>query len=95
MARLAEPQNLRLLKAEVLSLWANTSLLDVFKEADFRIHFTDAFRSATAFASIDRRVLQARLLLTLDGLGTNTGLKRVSNGQPDPEYKDLLYVRRR
>jgi TnpA family transposase len=95
LAKLAAPQNLRHLKAEMLSRWANTSLLDVFKEADFRIHFTDAFRSATAFASIDRRVLQARLLLTLYGLGINTGLKRVSNGQPDTEYKDLLYVRRR
>jgi TnpA family transposase len=95
LARLAEPQILRHLKGEVLSRWANTSLLDVFKEADFRIHFTDVFRSATAFAGIHRRVLQARLLLTLYALGTNTGLKRVSNGQPDTEYKDLLYVRRR
>ena len=35
------------------------------------------------------------LLLALFGLGTNTGLKRVGNGQADTDYKDLLYVRRR
>jgi TnpA family transposase len=90
-----EPQNLRYLKTEMLSRWANTSLLDVFKEADFRIGITDVFRSATTYEILDRRTLQARLLLTLYGLGTNTGLKRVSNGQPDIEYKDLLYIRRR
>ena len=90
-----EPRNLRHLKDEMLTRWANTSLLDVLKEADLRIGFTEVFRSATSFESIPRPILQARLLLTLYGLGTNTGLKRVSNGQADTDYKDLLYVRRR
>jgi TnpA family transposase len=60
-----------------------------------RIGLTEVFRSATSFASLDRKLLQQRLLLTLYGLGTNTGLKRIANGQPDTDYKDLLYVRRR
>ena len=90
-----EPQNLRHLKSELLSRWPNTSLLDVFKESDLRIRLTDVFRSATSFASMDRALLQSRLLLTLYGLGTNTGLKRIANGQTDTDYKDLLYVRRR
>ena len=90
-----EPRNLRHLKDEMLIRWANTSLLDVLKETDLRIGLTEVFRSATAFESLSRQLLQPRLLLTLYGLGTNTGLKRVSNGQVDTDYKDLLYVRRR
>ena len=35
------------------------------------------------------------MLLSLYGLGTNTGLKRVSASDPDITYKDLLYVRRK
>jgi Tn3 transposase DDE domain len=67
----------------------------VLKEADLRIGLTEVFRSATSFASLDRKLLQQRLLLTLYGLGTNTGLKRIANAQPDTDYKDLLYVRGR
>lgn len=90
-----EPRNLRHLKDELLVRWANTSLLDVLKEAEFRIGFTEMFRSVTSFESMSRELLQPRLLLALYGLGTNTGLKRVSNGQVDTDFKDLLYVRRR
>jgi len=55
----------------------------------------DAFRSATAWENLDREVLQERLLLTLYGLGSNAGIKRMSTGQQRTNYKDLLYVRRR
>lgn len=95
LGKQVEPRNLRLLKEEMLVRWANTSLLDVVKEAELRIGFTEVFRSATSFESMSRLLLQPRLLLALFGLGTNTGLKRVSNGQVDTDYKDLLYVRRR
>ena len=90
-----EPANLLALKARMLERWPMTSLLDVFKEADLRIGFTEAFRSATAWESLDRGVLQERLLLTLYGLGSNAGIKRMSAGQARTNYKDLLYVRRR
>lgn len=36
-----EPANLSALKTQMLERWPLTSLLDVFKEADLRIHFTD------------------------------------------------------
>lgn len=39
-----EPPNLDALKAEVGRRWATTSLLDVFKEAEMRVGFTDLFR---------------------------------------------------
>jgi len=90
-----DPPNLARLKAEVSRRWANTNLLDVFKEADLRIHFSDALHSAGAREVIDRTVLQRRLLLCLYGLGTNTGLKRVLTGQEDTTYKELRYVRER
>ena len=44
---------------------------------------------------LDRDTLQKRLILALYGLGTNTGLKRVSAGDHGESYKDLLYVRRK
>ena len=42
-----------------------SGLLDMLKETDLRVHFSDAFRSATAFESMDRATLQQRLLLCL------------------------------
>ena len=90
-----EPENLLALKADLTARWPMTSLLDMLKETDLRIRFSDAFRSATAFESMDRATLQQRLLLCLYGLGTNTGLKRMTVGEHGATYKDLLYVRRR
>lgn len=90
-----EPANLLALKARLLERWPMTSLLDVFKEADLRIGFTDVFRSATAWENLDRDVIQERLLLALYGLGSNAGIKRMSAGQQRTNYKDLLYIRRR
>ena len=43
---------------------------------------------------MDPTTLQKRLLLCLYGLGTNTGLKRVSSGAGAESYTDLVYVRR-
>ncbi len=82
-----EPANLAALKARMLERWPMTSLLDVFKEADLRIGFTDVFRSATAWESLDLNVIQERLLLTLYGLGSNAGIKRMSAGQARPTTK--------
>ena len=41
----SEPQNLRKLKAEISKRWGVTSLLDILKEADLRINFTQHFKS--------------------------------------------------
>ena len=40
-------------------------------------------------------MLRPRLLLCLNGLGTNAGLKRIASAQHGASYQDLLYVRRR
>jgi hypothetical protein len=50
-----------------------TSLLDMLKETDLRLNFTDALRSPTAYETLDRTILRPRLLLCLHGIRTNAG----------------------
>ncbi len=90
-----EPVHLQQLQAEVKRRWAWTSLLDMLKETDLRVRFTDLFKSATVHENLPRPELQKRLLYCLYGFGTNTGLNRVAAGDPTVGYRDLLYVRRR
>ena len=93
------PPNLDRLKAELGRRWPNTSLLDILKETDLRVQFTDCFTSSGQREILDRRVpsgcLQRRLLLCLFALGTNTGLTRIGAGDHDESHADLRYVRRR
>jgi len=90
-----DPLSIMMLKGELNQRWPLTSLLDMLKETDLRVSFTDTFKSPTRWESLERSILQPRLLLCLYGLGTNTGLKRMSAGEHGISYKDLLYVRRR
>ncbi len=91
----AEPTNLLKLKAALGQLWPMTNLLDMLKEVEMRVGFTKNFKSATVRENLDPETLQRRLLLCLYGLGTNTGLKRISATNQGENYRDLLYVRRR
>jgi hypothetical protein len=95
LAAQAEPQHLAALKAEIADEYPMTSLLDMLKEADLRLGFTDAFRTAGSHEQLDRRTLQTRLLLCLHGMGTNAGLRRMHATQNGTSYKDLLYTRNR
>jgi len=90
-----EPSQLRLLKTEIRRRWPMTSLLDVLKETDLRVGFTDAFKTLATREVIDCETLQQRLLLCLYGLGTNAGLKRMAASNREVSYSDLHYVRRR
>ncbi len=87
--------NLTALKAEITVTWPMTSLLDMVKEADLRLKFTEVLRSPTACETLDRTVLQPRLSLCLHGIGTNAGLQRGSGLESGMTYKELAYVRRR
>ena len=91
----AEPVNLSKLKTEVMRNWPMTSLLDVLKETDLRLDFTDHFKTVAAHERLDRHTIQKRLILSLYGLGTNTGLKRIASGNHGENYQDLLYIRRK
>jgi len=92
---LPEPLNLRHLKREVETRWPMTSLLDILKETDLRVNFTQHFKSLSSRESLDEKVLQKRLLLCLYGLGTNTGIKRLSLKELGENHQDLLYVRQK
>lgn len=91
---LPDPENLSFLKSEVSKRWAGTSLLDVLKETDLRVNFTQFLRSGTERAHLDQATRQRRLLLCLFGLGTNAGIKSMES-KPQNDYKELIYIRRR
>jgi TnpA family transposase/Asp-tRNA(Asn)/Glu-tRNA(Gln) amidotransferase A subunit family amidase len=90
-----DPPNLTAIKAETLATWPMTNLLDMLKETDLRLNFTDVLKSATAHENLDHSVLRPRLLLCLNGLGTNAGFQRMAGLQSGTTAKDLAYVRRR
>jgi TnpA family transposase len=69
--------------------------LDILKETDLRIDFTEHFKTVASREALERNTLQKRLLLCLYGLGTNTGLKRLSAATLNTNYQDLRYVQRR
>ncbi|MFV0468511.1 MAG: DUF4158 domain-containing protein, partial [Dysgonomonas sp.] len=94
LAEQPEPVNINKLKGQIQATWPMTSLLDILKEADLRIGFTECFRTQRSSERLNRDELQKRLLLCLYGLGTNTGLKRVSAGRHGVGYKELLHVRK-
>ena len=87
--------NLTYLHNYVKQKWGLVSLLDVLKEVDLRVSFTQHFKSLTGESRLSPSALQRRLLLCLYGLGTNTGLSRVWVGNPDVSESHLKYVRRR
>jgi TnpA family transposase len=90
-----DPANLGYLKNYIRQRWWMTSLLDILKEVDMRVGFTDSFQSLTGQERLPRTELQKRLLLCLFALGTNTGLTSVSMGHHGVSYANLQYVRRR
>jgi TnpA family transposase len=90
-----DPPNLTALKAELNALWPMTSLLDMLKETDLQLGFTEVLKSPTAYEALERSVLQPRLLLCLHGIGTNAGLQRMANLDSGTSAKELAYVRRR
>lgn len=92
---LPKPQNLEEMQKEIQKKWQMTSLLDILKETDLRIGFTDHFRTVSSRETIDRITLQKRLLLCLHGMGTNTGIKRACAGNHGESYAELLHVKRR
>jgi TnpA family transposase len=90
-----DPPNLMAIKAELNENWPMTSLLDMIKETDLRLGFTGVLKSPTAYETLDRSILQPRLLLCLHGIGTNAGLQRMAGLESGVTAKDLAYVRRR
>ncbi|MBC7879934.1 MAG: Tn3 family transposase [Anaerolineae bacterium] len=91
----SEPISLTRIKLELVRRWPMTSLLDILKEADLSIGFSDCFKSAASRENLEHTQLQRRLLLCLFGLGTNTGLKRIIAGDHGVSIDELRYAQRR
>jgi TnpA family transposase len=91
----AVPPFLDMLQREINRRWSTINLIDILKEADFRVNFTKQFHSVGNREILDGELLQKRLLLCLYALGSNTGLKRVSAANEDASHSDLNYVKRR
>ena len=89
-----EPVNLEQLKREINQRWYMPSLLDMLKEADLRIGFTNQFKNTGVRSNFDRNILQRRLLLCLYGLGSNTGLKSMCAGLDGDRETDLRYIKK-
>lgn len=90
-----DPVNLSGLKAELQRRWPMTGLLDILKETEIRISFTDNFKTLATRETIDKATLRKRLILSLYALGSNAGIRRISSGDHGESYKDLLYIRRK
>ena len=90
-----EPANIVALTAALVHRWPMTNLLDILKETELRVRFTEAFRTIGRREVLIADVLQRRLLLCLYGLGTNAGLKRMCSGGGEDSYAELQYIRRR
>ena len=91
-----EPLNLSILKSELMRKWPMINLLDILKETDYYTNFTDNFKSTAVRETLHRETIQKRLLITLYGLGTNTGLKRIAQASNSPEsFDDLRYIKRK
>ena len=88
-----EPEHLRELKEEIKRRWSIIPLLDVLKETDFRLQFTQHFRSSGSRETLETAILQKRLLLCLYALGTNLGVKQVAHGDQASSARDLRYIR--
>jgi TnpA family transposase len=90
-----EPKHLKELQREINRRWSTINLIDILKETDFRIDFTQQFNTVANREIFDREQLRKRLLLCLYAIGSNTGLKRISAANDDSSHSDLRYVKRR
>lgn len=90
-----EPIYLSALHQEIQKRWPSLSLLDLLKETDIRTGFCKHFHTAGHHENMHPEVLRKKLLLSLYGIGSNTGLKRMSSANTEFTESDLRYVKRR
>ena len=91
----AKPQKLDLIKQELFNKWPSVNLLDILKETDLFVNFTDDFVASGPKEGLSKDEVRKRVLLAILEYGTNTGLKSMSTGNDDVTYKDLLHIKLR
>jgi TnpA family transposase len=89
------PLHLSKVQLEINKRFSTINLIDVLKEADFRINFSNKFSTIASREGINGEEFLTRLLLCVYAIGSNTGLKRVAGANIDTNYQDLLYFKRR
>jgi len=92
LAAQPEPLNLLHLKYALAERWPLVELLDMLKETDLRVNFSQHFQTAATRTELSQSTLQKRLLLCLYAMGTNAGFKRMAHAE---RPQDLLYIKRR
>ena len=96
IGRQPDPQNIDDLKRDLMGKWPMISLLDILKETDLRVNFTNLLHSTADREILDSAVKRKRLLMALFALGTNTGLKRMSGSMGNQITLDnLRYIKRK
>lgn len=90
-----EPEHLQALKQEITRRWSMVPLLDVLKETEMRLRFTEHFKSTGNREALTPEELRKRLLLCLYATGTNLGIKRIAHGEHGVSAPDLRYVQRK
>lgn len=68
-----DPPNLTAFKAELNATWPMTSLLDMIKETDLRLGFTDVLRSPTTYEMLERSVCNHACCSACTGSGPMPG----------------------
>lgn len=89
------PHNIDKLHDEIVRRWESINLIDILKESDLFINFTDQMETIARIKKLDPLEFRKRLLLCLYGIGSNTGLKRISIANGDVKYDDLKYIKNR
>lgn len=95
VAKQPEPEHLQALKQEIARRWSTVPLLDVLKETEMRLQFTEHFKSTGNREALAPEELRKRLLLCFYAAGTNLGLKRIAHGEHGVSATDLRYVQRK
>jgi TnpA family transposase len=91
----ADPPNIKKLHREIQKQWSTINLIDILKESELQIDFSELFHTVASKEKIPKDKLLQRLLLCLYAIGTNTGLKRISAANESVSYSDLRYIKRR
>jgi TnpA family transposase len=90
-----EPANIEKLHKEITDRWTSINLIDILKECDLLINFSKEMETISSSSKLSSQDLRKRLLLCLYGIGSNTGLKRISIANGDINSSDLRYVKNR
>jgi TnpA family transposase len=91
----APPTNINKLHEAIKKEYGTLNLIDILKESELQMEFTQLMQTLASKEKIPRDMLQFRLLLCLYAIGTNTGLQCVSSANELVNYDDLKYVKRR